>query len=190
MREDVRERDAPAKLQCTFSKVQQKSVAEEEEARDARRASRSGCMLRSSLSTRSQQLGETPATRAVQAAPAAIARAPGLYGIVEERRTLPRRARPPATARSRSGRACPARARSRRRRPGATTTPAPVSRIRSAAAPSGGTSGEDRPLGGEVLEHLAGEDPAPAPARLGDQEQQRLGVALELERPAVRARRG
>ena len=45
---------------------------------------------------------------------------------------------------------------------------------------------QDRPLGGEVLEHLPGEDALAAPAGLGDQEQQRLGVALELERPPAR----
>ena len=44
--------------------------------------------------------------------------------------------------------------------------------------------GEDRPLGGEVLEDLPGEHPAPAAAGLGDQEQERLRVALELERAA------
>ena len=41
---------------------------------------------------------------------------------------------------------------------------------------------EDRPLGGEVLEDLAGENALAAAARVGDQEQQRLGVALQLER--------
>ena len=46
--------------------------------------------------------------------------------------------------------------------------------------------GEDRPLGGEVLEHLPGEDAAAAAAGLGDQQQQRLGVALQLERAAAR----
>ena len=45
---------------------------------------------------------------------------------------------------------------------------------------------EDRPLGGEVLEHLPGEHAAPAAVGLGDQQQQRLGVALQLERAAVR----
>ena len=42
--------------------------------------------------------------------------------------------------------------------------------------------GEDRAAGGEVLEHLPGEDALAAPARLRDQQQQRLGVALQLER--------
>ena len=46
--------------------------------------------------------------------------------------------------------------------------------------------GEDRPLGREVLEHLPGEDALAAAAGLGDQEQQRLGVALQLERAAAR----
>ena len=45
---------------------------------------------------------------------------------------------------------------------------------------------QDRPLGGEVLEHLAAQHALAAPAGLGDQEQQRLRVALELERAAAR----
>ena len=45
---------------------------------------------------------------------------------------------------------------------------------------------EDRPLGREVLEHLAGEHALAAAAGLRDQQQQRLGVALQLERAAVR----
>ena len=44
-------------------------------------------------------------------------------------------------------------------------------------------------LGGEVLEHLPGEDALAAAARLGDQEQQRLGVALQLERLRPRRER-
>ena len=54
----------------------------------------------------------------------------------------------------------------------------------------GGTVGrdgrEDRPLGGEVLVDLPGQDALAAPARLGDQEEQRLRVALQLERAAAR----
>ena len=45
---------------------------------------------------------------------------------------------------------------------------------------------EDRPLGGEVLEDLAREHALAAPGRVGDQQQQRLRVALELERLAAR----
>ena len=45
---------------------------------------------------------------------------------------------------------------------------------------------EDRPLGGEVLEHLAREHALAAAARVGDQQQQRLRVALELERAPAR----
>ena len=49
--------------------------------------------------------------------------------------------------------------------------------------------GEDRPLGREVLEHLAAEHALAAAARLRDQEQQHLRVALQLERaPARRVR--
>ncbi len=49
---------------------------------------------------------------------------------------------------------------------------------RPAARPRGS------PLGGEVLEDLAGEHPSPAAARLGNQEQKGLRVALQLERAA------
>ena len=42
--------------------------------------------------------------------------------------------------------------------------------------------GEDRPLGREVLEDLPGEDALAAAGRLGDQEQERVRVALQLER--------
>ena len=45
---------------------------------------------------------------------------------------------------------------------------------------------EDRPLGREVLEHLAAQNALAAPTGLGDQEQQRLRVALELERASPR----
>ena len=46
--------------------------------------------------------------------------------------------------------------------------------------------GEDRPLGREVLEDLAREHALAAAARVRDQEQERLGVALELERGLAR----
>ena len=42
---------------------------------------------------------------------------------------------------------------------------------------------EDRPFGGEVLEDLSREHAFAPSVRLGDQEQQRLGVPLQLERP-------
>ena len=50
--------------------------------------------------------------------------------------------------------------------------------------------GEDRSLGREVLEHLPREDALPAAACLGDQQEQRVGVALQLERAAGAARTG
>ena len=50
----------------------------------------------------------------------------------------------------------------------------------------GRDDGEDRPLGREVLEDLPGQDAAAAAARLRDQEEQRLGVTLQLERAAAR----
>ena len=43
---------------------------------------------------------------------------------------------------------------------------------------------ENRTLGCQILEHLAAEHPFPAPTRVGDQEEQRLGVTLQLERAA------
>src|SRR5205085_9796729 len=45
---------------------------------------------------------------------------------------------------------------------------------------------EDRPLGGEVLEDLPGEDAPPAAAGLRDEQEERLRVALELERAPPR----
>ena len=50
----------------------------------------------------------------------------------------------------------------------------------------GRDDGEDRPLGGEVLEDLPRQDALAAAARLRDQEEQRLGVPLQLERAAAR----
>ena len=42
--------------------------------------------------------------------------------------------------------------------------------------------GQDRALGGEVLEHLPRQDALAAPAGVGDEQEQRLRVALQLER--------
>ena len=63
---------------------------------------------------------------------------------------------------------------------GATTIPAPGLPDEPGRRPVRRNAGEDRPLGGEVLEDLAREHAAAAAARLGDQQQQRLGVALQL----------
>ncbi len=49
-----------------------------------------------------------------------------------------------------------------------------------------GHDGEDRPLGRQVLEDLAGQHALATAVRLRDQEQQRLRLALELERTAPR----
>src|SRR5581483_752916 len=46
--------------------------------------------------------------------------------------------------------------------------------------------GQDRPADGEVLEHLAGQHPLAPAARLRDQQQQRLRVALQRERRRAR----
>ena len=69
---------------------------------------------------------------------------------------------------------------------GAATMPAPVSRRSAAASPSGGHGGEDRALGGQVLEHLAREDALSPPVRLRNEQQERVRVALEGKRLAVR----
>ena len=69
---------------------------------------------------------------------------------------------------------------------GPATMPAFVSRMSFAAAPSGRNEREDRPLGREILEHLPREDAAPAPARIGNQQEQRVGFPLHRERRAAR----
>ena len=74
---------------------------------------------------------------------------------------------------------------------GATTMPAPVSRIRRAAAPSGGTTARIGRSAARYSNTFPESTPSPAAAGLRDQQQQRLGVALELERAAPRrVRRG
>src|SRR5215208_4696135 len=50
----------------------------------------------------------------------------------------------------------------------------------------GGHRGEDRPLGGEVLEDLPARYDLPAAGGVGEEQQVRLGVALQLERAPVR----
>ena len=67
---------------------------------------------------------------------------------------------------------------------GATTTPAPVSRSSSAAAPSGGTTARIGRSAARYSKTLPGQHALAAAARVGDQQQQRLGVPLELERLA------
>ena len=73
---------------------------------------------------------------------------------------------------------------------GGATTPGPVSRISSAAAPSGGTTARIGRPDGDVLEHLPREHALAPAARLGDEQQQRLRVALERERRPRAARTG
>jgi len=41
--------------------------------------------------------------------------------------------------------------------------------------------GQDRAFRGEILEHLSRQDALPAPAGLGDEQQERLGIALQRE---------
>ena len=70
---------------------------------------------------------------------------------------------------------------------GATTTPGAglADELRGRAVRR--HDGEDRAARGDVLEDLPGEDALPAAARVGDEEEQRLRVALEAQR--LRARR-
>ena len=69
---------------------------------------------------------------------------------------------------------------------GATTMPDPVSRISVGRRAVGRNDGEDRAAGGDVLVHLPRENALAASARLGDEQQQRLGVALNAERAHAR----
>ena len=103
-----------------------------------------------------------------------------LAPLRRERRAVELAVAPARVQRRGARRGSPARPRAPRR------CPAPVSRMSSAAAPSGGTTREHRPLGGEVLEHLPGEDAAAAAARLGDEQQQRVGLALQAQRSPPR----
>ena len=73
---------------------------------------------------------------------------------------------------------------------GATTTPAPVSRTSSAAAPSGGTTARIGRPAARYSKTFPERTPLPAPARVGHEQEQRLGVALEAERLRARARTG
>ena len=67
--------------------------------------------------------------------------------------------------------------------------PAPISSIRRRRRAVRRNRGEDRPLGGDVLEHLARDDAGAASARVGRDQQQRLRVALQLERAPARHER-
>ena len=69
---------------------------------------------------------------------------------------------------------------------GATTTPAPASRISSAAAPSGGTTARIGRSAARYSNTFPREHALAPAARVGDQQEQRLRVALQLERPAAR----
>src|SRR3954471_841882 len=42
--------------------------------------------------------------------------------------------------------------------------------------------GEDRPFGGDVLEHLPGKNTATATARIGDEQEEHVSLALQAER--------
>ncbi len=94
------------------------------------------------------------------------------------------RPRPPAVAHARRARARSRRCRRERRR----------SRHRSPEQRGGRAVGrherKDRAFCGQVLEDLAREHAPPAAVGLGDQEQERLGVALELRAPGGGVRTG
>ena len=149
----------PATFQCTFSNVTQKTLA--------RKRKLVSCLMRAAPGGRASS-----STR--------VRRETFVRHSSRERAR--RRACRPASGRA--GRA--ARPTIPSTSSGATTTPAPASRISSRGGAVGRHDGEDRPLGREVLEHLAAEHALAAAARLRDQEQQRLGVALQLERAAAR----
>ncbi len=164
-REQVGERDrARARdLQCTFSNVQTKSVARKKKLGDAlsiakRRSRRSSRSASSSTRVRRETFSRHSSERTA------------LW-------------RSPARQRSRSAvssRAIPSTS------SGATTTPAPVSRRSCAAAPSGGTSARIGRSAARYSKTFPESTPRPRPVGLRDQQQQRLGVALQLERAAVR----
>ena len=162
-REQVGERELPPKLQCTFSKVQQKSVARKKKlvtrlmppapprgCGRGRRAPARACDGRPSSATR----GESGDGSRVPVAPAV---AQGAQLPLHPVDVVGRDDDAGARLADQLGRGAVRR-----------------------------HDGQDRPARGQVLEHLPGEDAAPAAARLRDQEQQRLGVALQLERPPVR----
>ena len=75
-----------------------------------------------------------------------------------------------------------------RRRRAATTMPAPVSRMSSAAAPSGGTAARIGRSAARYSKTFPRGTPRPRPAASGMSSRLRLGVALELERASVRRR--
>ena len=159
-REHVRERHGPATFQCTFSNVTQKTRRQEEEARDAPHA------------TCAPAAARAPATR--------VRRETFSRHSSESARRLRAPRRASGRAASRSARAIPSTS------SGATTTPAPASRISSAAAPSGGTTARIGRSAARYSNTFPESTPLPAAAGLRDQQQQRLRVALELERAAAR----
>ena len=153
----------PATFQCTFSKVTQKIVARKRKRGDLHHA-----RLLSSSASSSTRVSRARAARA----------SPG--------RAACRRASPAASARGAPSSASRIAGDVVRRDDDAGAGLA--DQLRGGAVRR--DDGEDRPLGGEVLEDLPGEHAAAAAARLGDQQQQRLRVALELERAAARRRTG
>ena len=152
---------APATLQCTFSNVQQKSVARKKKLVTLPHARRSRpCRSSASSSTRVRR--ETFARHS-----------PAELGRLE-------RAGTPAVAQRRQLAGDPVDVLGRDDDAGAGL----AQQLGRGAV--GRHERQDRPLRGEVLEHLPGEHAAAAAAGLGDQQQQRLGVALQLERAPVR----
>ena len=163
----------PAKLQCTFSNVTQKNVAKKRKS--------ATCVL---LIAR----GVAPAAIALIRGSAAGRRAPrratrARAGRATRRRAAARRGSRPASARAgrRARRGCRRRRRGRRRC---------RRRCRGSASPPrrpGGTTREDRALGGEVLEHLAARGrPRPRPPASGISSSSASRVALQLERAPPR----
>ena len=158
---------APATFHCTFSKVAQKTAARKKNGTRGSLVSSGRQSSSASSSTRASRESLLPL----------------LGGQVSAVLQLPG---PPAACRARISASRIAFTSS-----GATTMPARLAdRARRRRRPAG-TDGQDRPLGGEVLEDLPAEDdPRRGPPPRGQEQQDRLGVALELERAALRQRSG
>ena len=151
----------PASSQCTFSNVTEKSVARKKK----------------------------PVKRSRVSAPPPPGRPrnpPRGCGARAVAATPPRAASRPAGRRASAPSSSASAARIPSTSSGAATTPAPGLPDQLGGRAVGRHDGEDRPLRREVLEHLAREHALAAPGRVGDQQEQRLGVALELQRLAPR----
>ena len=167
---------SPATFQCTFSKVATKSEAKKSARHDALLRARRG---RDAAGGEGGGGHATAPEHVGELLDALAAREP-LAPLGRERRAVEA---PRLPARG-AGRAA--------RRGCASTSSGGDDDARARVAHElgrgavGRDDGEDRPLRREVLEDLPGQDALAAAAGLRDQQQQRLGVALQLERAAAR----